>query len=96
MVDKSISIKWDDVSLTGTLLSFRNYDYYYELILKMSRRKKKIIVFRPFAVKISKESIYFDYRIKHLSNYVPLELVYNLVEDSSPHSFLDKIVHICE
>lgn len=96
LIGKSISITWGNSNIRGVLISLKNYNYFYELILKINKTKKKFVLFYPFSAKKENGCILFDYRLKTLSKKVPKELLYNLIGDSSAHSFLDKIVHICE
>lgn len=96
LIGKCISISWESSKICGSLISFKNNGYFYELLLKNNKTKKKFILFYPFSFKRENGCILFDYRMKILSKKVPKELLYNLIGDSSPHSFLDKIVHICE
>ena len=95
-IGKNISILWDDSKVCGHVVSLKNNGYYYELLLKRNNVKKKFIIFYPFSFKYDKAKAIFDYRLSTISNQFSKELLYNLKEVSSPHSFLDKIVTVCE
>lgn len=92
---KQIEISVNETHTCGVLQSFKSKEYFYELVVKSGRYKKKIVLFYPFSTKVEKGLILFDYRIKKLPLYIPSELVYNLL-DGDNHPFLNKIVQICE
>ena len=92
---KSIIISYNNSIVNGILQSFKSKEYFYELILKIGRYKKKIILFYPFSTKVEKGSILFDYRVKKLPACISSELVYNMFEGDS-HPFFNTIVRVCE
>ena len=96
LIGKCISISWESSKICGSLISFKNNGYFYELLLKNNKTKKKFILFYPFSVKKENGCILFDYRVKVLSKKVPKELLYNLCNGKELHPFMNKIVHICE
>ena len=95
-LNKSIIVRCGDFSTQGVLTSVKNKDYFYELIIKTNRYKKKVILFYPFDIKFKNKVLSFDYRLNTLSKRVPLELLYNLCNGKELHPFMNKIVHICE
>lgn len=92
---KHIEIFYDDFTVDGILQSFKSKEYFYELILKSGRYKKKFILFYPFSAKVEKGSLLFDYRVKKLPQSISSELVYNILEGDS-HPFFNTIVRVCE
>ena len=92
---KRIDISYNDTHTCGILQSFKSKEYFYELVMKCGRYKKKVVLFYPFSAKVEQGIVIFDYRIKKLPLYIPSELVYNLCE-GEVHPFLNTIVQICE
>jgi hypothetical protein len=52
---KNITIFSPSCNMIGTLLDYKTFQYYYTLVLKIGRYKKKIEIFYPFDVKIKNE-----------------------------------------
>ena len=92
---KNIEISFNETKINGILQSFKSKEYFYELVLKSGRYKKKFILFYPFSTKVEKGSLVFDYRIKKLPACISSELVYNILEGDS-HPFFNTIVRVCE
>ena len=92
---KTIIISFNDSNVEGVLQSFKSKEYFYELVLKSGRYKKKFILFYPFSAKVEKGSLLFDYRVKKLPSCISSELVYNMFEGDS-HPFFNTIVRVCE
>lgn len=78
--------------MSGTLLNYKSFQFYYELVLKVGRYKKKVILFYPFGITSSDDELILDYRLSKLAS----ELMYNISKSGDEHHFLDKIVRICE
>lgn len=92
---KHIEISYNDSIVNGMLQSFKSKEYFYELVLKSGRYKKKFVLFYPFSTKVEKGSLLFDYRVKKLPSCISSELVYNMFEGDS-HPFFNTIVRVCE
>lgn len=92
---KQIEISYNETQTCGVLKSFVSKEYFYELVIKNGRYKKKFVLFYPFSIKVEKGIVLFDYRIKKLPLYIRSELVYNLLEGDS-HPFFNTIVRVCE
>lgn len=92
---KYIEISYNDSIVNGMLQSFKSKEYFYELVLKSGRYKKKFVLFYPFSAKVEKGSLLFDYRVKKLPSCISSELVYNMFEGDS-HPFFNTIVRVCE
>ena len=92
---KHIVISYNESKVDGILQTFKSKEYFYELVLKSGRYKKKFILFYPFSAKVEKGSLMFDYRVKKLPSCISSELVYNMFEGDS-HPFFNTIVRVCE
>lgn len=92
---KHIVISYNDFKVDGIFQSFKSKEYFYELVLKSGRYKKKFVLFYPFSAKVEKGSLLFDYRVKKLPACISSELVYNMFEGDS-HPFFNTIVRVCE
>ena len=92
---KHIVISYNESNVDGILQTFKSKEYFYELVLKSGRYKKKIVLFYPFSAKVEKGSLLFDYRVKKLPSSISSELVYNMFEGDS-HPFFNTIVRVCE
>lgn len=95
LIGKVIKISYHECKIEGVLHSFKSNEYFYELVLKNGRYKKKFVLFYPFSVKAEKGSLLFDYRVKKLPDCISKELVYNML-DEIDHPFFNTIVQICE
>lgn len=79
------------------LINFTHREYFYELVLKNKKGKKRIIIYYPFGFSIKNGIISFDYRLSLLKNRCPLEQLYNVLDNcGDTHPFLNNIIHICE
>lgn len=94
---KEIEVSSQDSIIRGLFLSYRHKEYFYELILKTGRYKKRITIFYPFSLIIENGILHFDYRLHKLSHRCPIEHVYNVLrQKNNAHPFLNSIVKIYE
>ena len=97
MKGKYIEISTNDNIVDGLFVNYRHKEYFYELILKKGRYKKRIVLYYPFSMTTENGVICFDYRLRKLSHRCPVELLYNVLEQcSNAHSFLNNIVKLYE
>lgn len=92
---KNIIISYNESKVEGVLQTYKSNLYFYELVIKSGRYKKKFVLFYPFSVKVEKGSLLLDYRVKKLPTFISSELVYNTFEGFS-HPFFNTIVRVCE
>ena len=74
---KKIEIENNDTLTNGIFLSFKYKNYFYELLMKIGRCKKKIYLFLPFSVSIDDESLVLEYSVKFVPFKIKKELMYN-------------------
>lgn len=74
---KKIEIENNDTLTNGIFLSFKYKNYFYELLMKIGRCKKKIYLFLPFSVLIDDESLVLEYSVKFVPFKIKKELMYN-------------------
>lgn len=81
---KKIEIENNDTLISGIFLSFKSREYFYELLMKIGRCKKRIYLFLPFSVLIDDKSLTLEYGVKFIPFRIKKELMYNsCVENNS-------------
>lgn len=97
LLGKSIDIICDKTSYCkGCLICYKDKEYFYELIIRQGRYKRKHIIFYPICVDCQKECMTLDYRISKIQDEKAQELLYNLIDEGISHPHCNKVIRICE
>lgn len=90
-----IEIYYGETLVSGSLLSYRDREYFFELILKDGRYKKKYIILYPVEITYTDTSLTLDYRISSIQDEKAQELLYNLIDEDICHPHCNKVIQIC-
>lgn len=96
LLGKQIQFYYGETTINGCLLSFRDREYFFELILKNGRYKKKHIILYPVEVTYTDTSLTLDYRISSIQDEKAQELLYNLIDEDICHPHCNKVIQICK
>lgn len=96
-IGKNIKILNDnEKTIEGVLINFHDKDYFYEIVLKQGRYKRRFIVFYPICSKIVNDVLILDYRINKIRDEKFQELLYNYMDRGGNHPHFNKVIQICK
>lgn len=96
LIDKHIEISCGEVAERGLFLSYKMKEYYFELILKRGKYKKKSILFYPFCSKLENGVLFLNYKVSKFDNRFPRHLLDILMSYGNNHAYFNKIVRVHE